>query len=138
MTTQNNLSNLTNNKNAPAKRRGKRADHEGSIYYWKARNRWVSCIRLGYNPQTGKEIRKKKYSRTQQEALAALEELKVKYAAVTSLEADTLSVQEWMEKWLLVYVAPPHPGQHPCGLPLGTQAHLRRGGQHQAIQAHGV
>ena len=106
MTTQNNLSNLTNNKNAPAKRRGKRADHEGSIYYWKARNRWVSCIRLGYNPQTGKEIRKKKYSRTQQEALAALEELKVKYAAVTSLEADTLSVQEWMEKWLLVYVAP--------------------------------
>lgn len=50
---------------APGKRRGKRADHEGSIYYWKARNRWVSCIRLGYNPQTGKEIRKKKYSRTQ-------------------------------------------------------------------------
>ena len=107
MTTQNNLTNLTNlNKNQPAKRRGKRADHEGSIYYWKARKRWVSSIRLGYNPQTGKEVRKKKYSRTQQEALSALEELKVKYAAITNLEADSLTVQEWMEKWLLVYVAP--------------------------------
>ena len=61
MTTQKNLTNLTNlNKNQPAKRRGKRADHEGSIYYWKARKRWVSSIRLGYNPQTGKEVRKKK------------------------------------------------------------------------------
>ncbi len=110
MTTQNNLTNLSDlsntQKNAPAKRRGKRADHEGSIYYWKARNRWVSSIRLGYSPQTGRQIRKKKYSRTQQEALAALEELKVKYAAVANLEADTLTVQEWMEKWLLVYVAP--------------------------------
>ena len=65
MTTQNNLTNLSDlsnaQKKAPGKRRGKhsgkRADHEGSIYYWKTKKLWVASIRLGQNPKTGKEIR---------------------------------------------------------------------------------
>lgn len=74
----NNPSGLTKDKNTPKKCGGKRADHEGSIYYWKARKLWVASVRMGINPKTGKDVRKKKYAHSQKEALAALQELKVK------------------------------------------------------------
>ena len=57
MTTTKKITNLTN---LPAKeKQKKRADHEGSIYYWKAKNLWVASIRLGTNPKTRKMVRKK-------------------------------------------------------------------------------
>lgn len=102
----NNLSDLSAKEKPNKKRGGKRADHEGSIYYWKTRKLWVASIRLGINPKTGKDVRKKKYAHSQQEALAALEELKLKYATVTDFSADTITFGEWIEKWLDVYVAP--------------------------------
>jgi hypothetical protein len=57
MTTQKKFTNLRNlnKKKPPKKRGGKRADHEGSIYYWEAKKLWVASIRLGINPKTGKE-----------------------------------------------------------------------------------
>lgn len=102
----NNLSDLSAKEKPNKKRGGKRADHEGSIYYWKARKLWVASVRLGINPKTGKDVRKKKYAHSQQEALAALDELKVKYAAVTDFTADTITFGEWIQKWMDVYVAP--------------------------------
>ena len=116
MTTQNNLTNLSNlcnvnnvsntNKKAPAKRRGKRADHEGSIYYWEAKKLWVASIRLGQNPKTGKEVRKRKYAHSQQEALAALSALKEKYTDAIQAEADHMTTGQWIETWLNLYVVP--------------------------------
>ena len=98
-----NLSDLK--KKTTKKRGGKRADHEGTIYFMKARNLWAACIRLGYD-EKGKAIRKFKYAHTQQGALEALAQLKEKYAFAESLEADKMTTGQWIEKWLSVYVIP--------------------------------
>ena len=74
MTTPKKKKSLTNLRSLPQKgrkRSGKRANHEGSIYYWEAKNLWVASVRLGVNPKTGRPVRKKKYAHSQQEALAS-------------------------------------------------------------------
>lgn len=114
MTTQNNLTNLSDlsntQKKAPGKRRGKhsgkRADHEGSIYYWKTKKLWVASIRLGQNPKTGKEIRKRKYAHTQQEALELLADLREKYTDAIQVDADHMTTGQWIETWLNLYIVP--------------------------------
>lgn len=100
-----NLSDLTKKNPKTKKRGGKRADHEGTIYYVKSRKLWAAAIRLGYN-EKGKPLRKVKYAHSQQEALEALEALKEKYTGQMSLEADKMTTGQWIEKWLEVYVAP--------------------------------
>lgn len=42
-----NLSDLKKKTNKTKKRGGKRADHEGSIYYVKSQGLWAAAIRLG-------------------------------------------------------------------------------------------
>lgn len=98
-----NLSDLK--KKTTKKRGGKRADHEGSIYYMKSRKLWVAAIRLGYD-EKGKPIRKAKYAPTQQEAVEALAALKEKYTFPESIKADKMTTADWIEKWLSVYVTP--------------------------------
>ena len=100
-----NLSDLTKKNPKTKKRGGKRADHEGTIYYVKSRKLWAAAIRLGYD-EKGKPLHKVKYAHSQQEALEALAQLKEKYTFAESLEADKMTTEQWIEKWLAVYVTP--------------------------------
>ncbi|WP_033169792.1 tyrosine recombinase XerC [Selenomonas sp. ND2010] len=84
----------------------KRADHEGTIYYWQSRGKWVAQIRMGTNPRTGRAIKKVSYKNTKAEALQALEELKAKYAVVTHIDADIMTTRDWLLKWYEVFSKP--------------------------------
>ncbi len=92
-------------KTAPAKG-GKRADHEGSIYFARDRHKWVASVRVGTNPKTGKPIRKYGYYFSQAEALDGLVAMKAKYAKVTHVDADNITVGQWINKWFEVYSKP--------------------------------
>ena len=95
-----------NNKKAAPVKGGKRADHEGSIYFAKNRHQWVASVRVGTNPKTGKAIRKYAYYPSQADALNGLAALKMKYAKVTHVDADTITVGQWINKWFEVYSKP--------------------------------
>ncbi len=102
MTTQ--LANLTNPKTKTKSR--KRADHEGSIFYSAGQKKWVAQVRTGFNPKTGHSIMKRQYATTQQEALQKLQAMREKYAKVTHVDADVITVCEWLSKWFTVYKLP--------------------------------
>ena len=56
-----------------------RASHEGTIYKSKTRGCWVAEITLGYNPKTGRRVKRMKTAPTQREAKERLSELRMKY-----------------------------------------------------------
>ena len=95
-----------NNKKNALVKGSKRADHEGSIYFSKKINLWVASVRVGVNPKTGKSIRKYSYHKTQQEALVKLGAMREKYNKVTHVDADTITVGQWINKWFEVYSKP--------------------------------
>ena len=66
----------------------------------------MASIRLGIDSRTGKDVRKKKYAHSQQEALEALNSLREKYTEVIQVDADHMTTGQWIEKWLNLYVAP--------------------------------
>ncbi|MBQ1868803.1 site-specific integrase [Selenomonas sp.] len=92
----------TTKKNA----KHKRAASEGSIYFEEKKGLWVASLRIGYHPKTGKPIRKKRYAKTQQDALAKLAEIRVKYATVTHVDADTITTGQWLIKWFETFSRP--------------------------------
>lgn len=89
------------------KRKSKsRADREGSVYFNKAKGCWTAQITVGNNPKTGRRIYRYKMAPTKREAIKKLEELQYKYAAVTSLDAEHITLGEWLHKWFHTYVEP--------------------------------
>ncbi|SFW23969.1 tyrosine-type recombinase/integrase [Selenomonas ruminantium] len=98
--------NQQNQKKTALVKSGKRADHEGSIYFAKKRQEWVASVRVGINPKTGKPVRKYGYFKSQAEALAGLMTIKAKYAKITHIDADIITVGQWLGKWFMVYSLP--------------------------------
>ena len=96
-----------NNKKitAPAKG-GKRADHDGTMYFSAKRKEWVVAVCVGTNPKTGKPVRKFGYFKSQKDALTGLNAMKEKYSIVTHLDADTVTFGQWIDKWFAVYSKP--------------------------------
>ena len=87
-------------------RGSKRADHDGTMYFSNSRKEWVVAVCVGTNPKTGKPVRKFRYFKTQKDALAGLNAMKEKYSIVTHLDADTITVGQWINKWFEVYSKP--------------------------------
>lgn len=57
----------------------KRANSEGSIYRNKRQGGYIAAVSIGYNPKTGRLIRRTKHARTKAEAIAAIDDLKRAY-----------------------------------------------------------
>ena len=95
-----------NKKNTPMTRGSKRADHDGTMYFSNSRKEWVVAVCVGTNPKTGKPVRKFRYFKTQKDALAGLNAMKEKYSIVTHLDADTITIGQWINKWFEVYSKP--------------------------------
>ena len=101
--TKTRLKTETKKKSARKKRR---AASEGTIFYSEAQGLWVAQISAGLSPRTGKPLKKRKYARSQQEALEQLARMKEKYAVVKNVDADRITLGEWLTKWFEVYAMP--------------------------------
>lgn len=97
---------MTRKEKNKGARSTRRANREGGVYYSNARECWMAEITIGNDPKTGKRIRKRRSCKTQAEAKRTVEKMKLKYAGVTQVDAEHITVGEWMEKWFLVYAAP--------------------------------
>ena len=83
-----------------AKRRG---DGEGSITKRKD-GKWQGSVLTGYNPETGKPVRKYFYGRTRKEVQEKINEVAPKVAAGTYREPTKMTVAEWFTTWLNDYM----------------------------------
>ena len=89
-------------KKKPASKRKRAANGQGSISQ-RADGRYKIDVSLGYNPTTGKAIRKSVYGWTQDEALSKAQKLRVQASGGIYKEPSKLTVAEWCSVWLKEY-----------------------------------
>ena len=82
---------------------GKRASGEGSIRQRKD-GRWEARYSCGYDPKTGKPIRKSVYGLTQKEVREKLTSIAKSIDDNTYIAPKTITVGDWLELWLKEYV----------------------------------
>ena len=90
----------------------KRANGEGSISK-RSNGTWEGRITVGFDPSTGKQIRKSIYGRTQKEVREKMNELQLQYANVSTVEeidAVEMTLSEWLDTWLADYIQDVKPG----------------------------
>ena len=90
-------------KKKTASERKRAANGQGSISQ-RADGRYKIDVSLGYNPTTGKAIRKSVYGRTQDEALAKAQKLKVSANEGTFTEPSKLTTGQWLDIWHKEYL----------------------------------
>lgn len=81
----------------------KRANGEGSIYRRKSDGRWIASVTLGRDEATGKLVRKYVYGASKNEVLEKKTLLLEKSRGQTYVNADKITVGEWMRQWLDIY-----------------------------------
>ena len=64
--------------------------------------RWEGVYCNGYNPKTGKLIRKSVYGKTQKEVRQALSKIASEIDDGTHAEPSTMKVSQWLEEWLSI------------------------------------
>lgn len=83
----------------------KRYNGEGTIY--KTKGKWIAEITIGYNPDTGKRISRKRTAPTQREAAQLLEHLKEHYAGqALNLDGEKMTFGSWLSRWFDTYKKP--------------------------------
>ena len=76
----------------------------GSGYIRKrADGRWEGVYCNGYNPKTGKLIRKSVYGKTQKEVRQALSKIASEIDGGTYAEPSKMKVSQWLDEWLTNY-----------------------------------
>ena len=83
----------------PTKRR---ANGEGSIKQ-RADGRWEARYTLGFNPKTGKPVRKSIYGKTKKEVAAKLVKTLAEIADGKHYEPTKMLLRDWLEFWLKTY-----------------------------------
>ncbi|WP_276840224.1 tyrosine-type recombinase/integrase [Anaerovibrio lipolyticus] len=83
-----------------------RAHNEGTVFYREDRKRWVAQVTAGVDPKTGKIRRPLKYFKTQKEALAYVRQMLEKYSHNLHVDADKMTVRDWLNKWFDTYKVP--------------------------------
>lgn len=71
----------------------------GSVFYSNQRNQWVACVANGFSPSGGRKY-KRMYCKTEAEAKKKLREFLREKDQNRSQTQSTLSVQDYMNKWL--------------------------------------
>ena len=88
------------------KRKKRRANGEGSVYYNKKTGRWMAQLVVGYDGKTGRLLMRAKSSATQAEALENLAALKERYLHTAAVLADKMTAGQWLDKWFATYSRP--------------------------------
>ena len=115
-------------KKKPASERKRAANGQGSISQ-RADGRYKIDVSLGYNPTTGKAIRKSVYGWTQDEALAKAQKLKVSANDGVFTEPSKLTVGQWLDIWHKEYlgnVKPDTASQYEMYIRVRIKPHLGR------------
>lgn len=81
----------------------RRANNEGSIYYDASKARWTAAVTIGTDPDTGRPVRRKVSARTKADAVRAKDNLMAKYRDAYYIDADRITVGEWLDKYLTTY-----------------------------------
>ena len=80
----------------------KKANGSGTIRK-RADGRWEGKYTLGYEPKTGKLIRKSVYGKTQKEVRLALPKIVSEMDSGTYAEPSKMKVSQWPDEWLASY-----------------------------------
>ena len=80
----------------------KKANGSGTIRK-RAGGRWEGKYTLGYDPKTGKLIRKSVYGKTQKEVRLALSKIVSEMDSGTYAEPSKMKVSQWLDEWLASY-----------------------------------
>lgn len=90
----------------------KRMNGEGSISRRK-NGTFEGRVTVGFNPSTGKQIRKSVYGRTQKEVREKMAALQSQYANASTMDeidAVGMTLGEWLDSWLADYIQDVKPG----------------------------
>ena len=80
----------------------KKANGSGSIRK-RADGRWEGLYSNGYDPKTGKLIRKSVYGKTQKEVRQKLSQIATEMDNGTFAEPSKMKVSQWLDEWLVSY-----------------------------------
>lgn len=80
----------------------KKANGSGTIRK-RADGRWEGKYSLGYDPKTGKLIRKSVYGKTQKEVRLVLSKIVSEMDSGTYAEPSKMKVSQWLDEWLANY-----------------------------------
>lgn len=80
----------------------KKANGSGTIRK-RADGRWEGKYSLGYDPKTGKLIRKSVYGKTQKEVRLTLSKIVSEMDSGTYAEPSKMKVSQWLDEWLASY-----------------------------------
>lgn len=83
---------------------GKRGHGEGTIYKRKD-GRWEGKLTIGYDTE-GKPKRKTFYGKTRREVQEKMDKVKADLQAGTFVESNKITFEQWLNRWLEVYVKP--------------------------------
>ncbi|WP_369792382.1 Arm DNA-binding domain-containing protein [Thermus sp. 2.9] len=72
----------------------------GTVFFHKARKRWVAQITVGHDPATGKPRKLTRSFSTKKEAEAWRTEMAAKLFKGLLLNPESLTLREWAENWL--------------------------------------
>lgn len=82
----------------------KRGNGEGTVYFDKTKKRWIAKVTVGY-AANGRAVRKSRTARTKEEAIRKKSELQQAHWTSAALDADRLTVAEYLTLWLDTYKA---------------------------------
>lgn len=86
-----------------AKQKGRRDNNEGSIYYNEQRGCWIVKISAGYDPKTGRLIRRTASCQTKSEAVERKKALLAKYSGIAQIDAEKMTVSSYLDQYLRIY-----------------------------------
>ena len=80
----------------------KRGNGEGTVYFDRTKNRWIAKVTVGYD-KDGRAVRRSRTAKTKEEAVKKKTELLKTHWTAAALDADKLTVAEYLTLWLDTY-----------------------------------
>ena len=89
-------------KENKAKKKSRRAQGEGSVYYSEAKKCWLAKVTVGIGAD-GRPVKREARCKTEQEALQKKNELCAKYTGIAQINAEKMTVQTYLDSYLDIY-----------------------------------
>lgn len=94
--------------NREKQKKPRRAKGDGGLFQRESDGKWVGRVVIGRDNVTGQPVRKTVYGDTKSEAKRKLDEVRKTYDGINYVDAEKITVSDWLNKWLELYASPPH------------------------------
>ena len=84
----------------------RRARGEGGLFQ-RADGTWIGRVIIGRDEKTGQPVRKEVSGKTKGIVKKKIDELREVYEGINYVDADKITVEQWLNKWLELYASPP-------------------------------